>query len=42
VQLQDVLEYNKKQEKPIVPIKIPISTNVGENIVQEDGRIISM
>jgi hypothetical protein len=26
------------KEELIVPIKIPISTKVGENIVQEDGE----
>jgi hypothetical protein len=32
--------YNKNntKKKPIVPMKIPISTNVGENIVHEDGK----
>tara|TARA_B110000003_G_C16500291_1_gene477144 strand:+ start:554 stop:871 length:318 start_codon:yes stop_codon:yes gene_type:complete len=36
----NALEYNKKSTKknPIVPTKIPISINVGENIVQEEGR----
>ena len=35
-----VLEYNRNNVKknPIVPKKIPISTNVGEYIVHEDGR----
>ena len=35
-----VLEYNRKstKKKPIVPMNIPISTKVGENIVQEEGR----
>jgi len=35
-----VLENNKKHVKkiPIVPMKIPKSTNVGWNIVQLDGR----
>jgi hypothetical protein len=34
-----VLAYNKKTKKnPIVPMKIPMSTNVGENIVHEDGK----
>tara|TARA_B100001250_G_C19635240_1_gene715641 strand:+ start:666 stop:983 length:318 start_codon:yes stop_codon:yes gene_type:complete len=34
------LEYNKNKTKknPIVPRKIPISTNVGENIVHDEGR----
>ena len=26
------------KKKPIVPRKIPISTNVGENIVHDDGK----
>jgi hypothetical protein len=36
----NVLENNKNNVKniPIVPMKIPISTNVGWNIVQLDGR----
>tara|TARA_S200000501_G_scaffold365726_1_gene399545 strand:+ start:623 stop:940 length:318 start_codon:yes stop_codon:yes gene_type:complete len=29
---------NKTKKKPIVPRKIPISINVGENIVHDDGR----
>jgi hypothetical protein len=35
-----VLEYNRNKTKknPMVPMKMPISTNVGWNIVQEDGR----
>ena len=35
-----VLEYNKNnvKKKPIVPKKIPISTNDGENIVHADGK----
>jgi hypothetical protein len=39
-QHRKVLAYNKKKtkKKPIVPMKIPISTNVGENIVQDDGK----
>ena len=36
----NVLEYSKNNTKknPIVPINIPISTNVGENIVHDDGK----
>jgi hypothetical protein len=36
----NVLAYNKNstKKKPMVPIKIPISTNVGENMVQEEGK----
>ena len=36
----NALEYNKNKVKknPIVPRKIPISTNVGENIVQAEGK----
>ena len=35
-----VLEYtkNKTMKKPIVPIYIPMSTKVGENIDQLDGK----
>ena len=35
-----VLEYNKNstKKKPMDPTKIPISTNVGENIVQLEGK----
>jgi hypothetical protein len=29
---------NKTKKNPMVPIKMPISTKVGENMVQEDGR----
>jgi hypothetical protein len=36
----NVLAYNKNRtkKKPIVPIKIPMSTKLGENMVQDDGR----
>ena len=36
----NVLAYNKNNTKknPIVPMKIPISTKVGENMVHEEGR----
>jgi hypothetical protein len=35
-----VLAYNRNRVKknPMVPKKIPISTNVGEYIVHEDGK----
>ena len=35
-----VLAYNRNNTKknPMVPIKIPMSTKVGENMVHEDGR----
>ena len=38
--LREDFSYNKNNTKknPIVPMKIPISTNVGENIVQDEGR----
>ena len=29
---------NNTKKNPIVPTNIPTSTNVGENIVQEEGR----
>jgi hypothetical protein len=36
----NVLEYNKNKVKknPRVPKKIPISINVGENILHADGK----
>ena len=38
----NVLAYKRKgtKKKPIVPINIPISTKVGENMVHEEGRVI--